>query len=175
MRFWAQKWCFWTQKWFFEFKNGVFESKNDFCIKKLTILNQNFIFVIKTNEFLILFWKNTVFYRWFGSNFSEKYFFSIFFPDLGDEFGYNRLSFWAGRRPLFFFFLFFFVFFFMFLAVVLVFFFFVFFRWNIFPKYFFGAYPFISRPQKWSKNTFKNCRKNRQKSLIFHYLFAEIK
>ena len=30
----------------------------------------------------------------------KKMCFSNFVLDLGDEFGYNRLSFWAGRRPL---------------------------------------------------------------------------
>ena len=33
-----------------------------------------------------------------------KMFLSFFVPDLGDHFGYNRLSFWAGRWPLIFFF-----------------------------------------------------------------------
>ena len=61
-------------------------------------------------------------------------FFSNFVPDLGDQLGYNRLYFWAGRRPLkkrfcnnF---------------------------SDFFPTYFLPAYPFIAYPQKWSKNIF---------------------
>ena len=67
---------------------------------------------------------------------SENIFFSKASPDLGDEFGYNRLSFWAGLRPL------------------KNCFFSIFFSKIYFQNIFWGAYPFISYPQKWSKKYF---------------------